>query len=85
MNIQQQIRDYIVNTLLFGDGQNLQPDPSFREKGVVDSMGILDLIGFLEKEYAISIEDDDLISENFDTILGMTQFVESKLDKYSTV
>ena len=85
MNIQQQIRDYIVNNLLFGDGQNLQPDTSFREKGIVDSMGILDLIGFLEKEYAISIEDDDLISENFDTILGMTQFVESKLDKYSAV
>jgi len=85
MSIQQQIRDYIVNNLLFGDGENLQSDTSFREKGVIDSMGILDLIGFLEKTYGINIEDDDLISENFDTLRDMSQFVERKLGKYSEV
>ena len=85
MNIQEQIRDYIVDNFLFGDGKHLEPDTSFREKSVIDSMGILELIGFLEKTYEISIEDYDLIPENFDSLRGISRFVDRKLDKRSVV
>lgn len=85
MNIQEQIRDYIVDNFLFGDGKHLEPDTSFREKSVIDSMGILDLIGFLENTYEISIEDEDLIPENFDSLRVMSQFVDRKLGECSAV
>ena len=79
MNIQQQIREYIVENILFGDGENLQPDTSFQEEGVIDSMGLLGLISFLEDEYGITIEDDDLTMENLGSVQDVSSFVQRKL------
>ena len=44
--------------------------------GVIDSLGVLDLVSFLQKEFAVTIEDDDLTPENFKSIDCMAQFVE---------
>ncbi len=46
--------------------------------GVVDSLGILDLVTFLENEFQIVVSDDELTPENFETIQGMAQFLENK-------
>ena len=79
MTIQEQIREYIVENILFGDGENLQADTSFQEEGVIDSMGILGLISFIEETYGITFEDDDLTIENLGSVLGVSSFVQSKL------
>ena len=79
MNIQEQIREYIVENILFGDGENLQPDTSFQEEGVIDSMGILGLISFVEDTYGITIEDDDLTIENLGSVQDVSSFVRRKL------
>lgn len=79
MNIQEQIREYIVENILFGDGENLQPDTSFQEEGVMDSMGILGLISFVEDTYGITIGDDDLTIENLGSVQDVSSFVRRKL------
>lgn len=79
MNIQEQIREYIVENILFGDGENLQPDTSFQEEGIMDSMGILGLISFIEETYDITIKDDDLTIENLGSVQDVSNFVQSKL------
>jgi acyl carrier protein len=81
MDIQQQIREYIVDNILFGDGKNLQPDTSFQEEGVFDSMGLLELIAFLEDTYDISVEDDDLTIENLGSVQDVSRLVQRKLLK----
>lgn len=81
MNIQEQIREYVVENILFGDGENLQPNTSFQEEGVMDSMGILGLISFIEETYGITIEDDDLTIENLGSVRDVSSFVRRKLAK----
>jgi acyl carrier protein len=48
------------------------------ENGVVDSVGVLELVGFLEAEFRITIADEDLIAGNFQTVAQIGAFVQAK-------
>jgi len=75
--IADRVREFIVHNFLFGtDAPPL--DESFLESGVVDSTGILEIIAFLERTYAIKVADEELIPENIDSIANIAAFVISK-------
>ena len=78
MNIQQTIHDYIVDNILFGDGEKLTEEVSFQESGILDSTGFLELITFAETRFGIRIADAEVVPENFDTLRKMAAFVERK-------
>ncbi|MGD8415115.1 MAG: acyl carrier protein, partial [Candidatus Latescibacterota bacterium] len=72
-------REFIVETFLFGadDGQ-LEDGDSLLESGVVDSTGVLELVGFLEEEFGIEVKDEELVPENLDSIDNLAAFIEKK-------
>ena len=53
-------------------------EDSLLDAGIIDSLGILDLVTFLEESLAVLAEDDDLSPENFDSIDSLVRFVETK-------
>lgn len=61
----------------------LSATDSLIEKGVIDSMGVQILIGYLEKEFGIRIKDQEIVPENFETIKSVATFVNSKLSASS--
>jgi acyl carrier protein len=73
------LRQFVVENFLFGQVGNLSDQDSFLEKGIIDSTGILELIGFLERKYGIKIADEDLIEQNFDSIDKLMMFLTRKL------
>ena len=77
-NYQTQIRDFIVNNFLFGDGEKLDDSSSLLDKGIIDSTGILELVSFLEDTFDIKVNDDELLPENLDSLNNLTAFVEKK-------
>lgn len=85
MGIGQEIQRYIVENILFGDGEALKEDTSFQEHGIIDSLGFVELISFVEGKYKIKIKDEELVPENFDSLLKITRFVEGKLNKESAL
>lgn len=78
MSLQEDIRQYVTDTFLFGEDGLLKEDSSFLEEGIVDSTGILQLVSFLQERYLISVEDEELIPENLDSIRRVAEFVEAK-------
>ncbi len=74
------IRAFIIENFLFGDDDGLQDDASFLDDGIIDSTGVLELVNFLEEEYAITIDDEELIPENLDSIENVTAYLETKLN-----
>jgi len=70
---------YIIDNILFGDEDKLHETVSFQESGIIDSLGFLELITFVEEEYGLEIADQELIPENFDTLQKVSGFVEKKL------
>jgi len=48
------------------------------ESGIIDSLGVLDVVGFLEQTFNIKIDDEDLTPDNFGNIKCMVSFVQKK-------
>ena len=78
VDIKNRIREYILEST-FDDVENLTDETLIFEEGVLDSMGLLFLIEFLQEEYGISTNDDELVVENFQTINNIHAFVASKM------
>ncbi len=73
------IRAFIVENFLFGDdSQPLAADLSLIDNDLIDSTGILELVGFLEERFAISIADADIVPANLDTIDRIAGFIARK-------
>jgi len=76
---QDNIRSFIVSELSFtGKPQDLTDDYPLLESEVVDSLGILKLVTFLETNMNIDIDDEDLIPDHFATIADIVNLVEAK-------
>jgi acyl carrier protein len=73
------VREFIVENCLFGDGDRLKENTSFLQEGIIDSTGILELVFFLEETFHISIEDDELIPENMDSLRNIAAYLQRKL------
>ena len=74
------VREFVVENFLFGDGEALKYDTSFMEEGIVDSTGILELVFFIEETFGFSVEDDELVPENMDSLQNIARFIDRKLN-----
>lgn len=79
MEIREQIKQYIAETFLFSDnGFPLSDDVSFLDEGVIDSMGVLELIMFTEETFNISVKDEEIKPENFDSVNKLYDYIQRK-------
>ena len=78
MSTASEIRQFIADRFLFGDDKKLGDDDSLLEAGIIDSTGVLELIGHLEERYGIKVSDDELVPENLDTIAGIAAYLARK-------
>jgi acyl carrier protein len=77
--MEEEIRSFLADIFFLGDDPaSIPASKSLIEGGVIDSTGVLELIGFLEEQYAIQIDDDELLPENLDSIDNIVQFVTRK-------
>jgi len=75
MSMRARIRRYIVESFFVDD---FSDQDSFLRNSIVDSLGMLELIAFLEKEFGIKITDAELVPENLDSLAKVCAFVERK-------
>jgi acyl carrier protein len=79
MNTTEKLRDFIVDELRWdGARHELTDDYPLLDNGVVDSLGLLEIVQFLEAECGIEIADDELLPENFTTLSAIAKLVKSK-------
>ena len=69
------IREFMKQRFPLASSKELSPELSLLDSGIVDSLGILDLVGFIEEQFGVEAQDDDLVPENFDSIAALTRFV----------
>ncbi|MDH5202710.1 MAG: acyl carrier protein [Nitrospirota bacterium] len=81
MQLKFEIRHFIIDNFLYGqDDNDFRDDISFLEKGLIDSTGILELVSFVEEKYEISVADEELIPDNFDSVNKLSAFISKKID-----
>ena len=79
MTIEKKLRSYILDNFLFTDDESaLKSSDSFLDKGIIDSTGIMEVIFFLEEEYGVKVEDDEMVPENLDSVDNLVSYIEKK-------
>lgn len=80
MDIENLIRDFIARNLLFSDSGYGYPDEaSFLEEGIVDSIGVLELVGFIEETFGVVVEDREIVPHNFDSVTRLAEYIRRKV------
>ena len=74
------VRRFIQENFLFGREPDFSDDASFLEQGIIDSTGVLELVGFLESQYQIHVADEELVPENLDSVRNLVGFIERKTE-----
>ena len=80
MQIENEIRKFIMENFILDGEVNLSEDDSLLEKGIIDSTGVLELVAFIEETYQFKIKDEELVPENLDSIKNILQFIQNKLN-----
>lgn len=73
------LRQHIAANILFSNNYPYPDDASFLENGIIDSMNVMELVSFLEQQWGIQVEDQDIIPDNFDSVTRLAEFVQRKL------
>jgi acyl carrier protein len=78
-DLKQSIRTFIETSFLFREGrEGLTDGESLLGAGLIDSTGILELVTYLESEFGIVVQDEEIIPENLDSVDQITAYVFSK-------
>jgi len=78
MNTRAEIERFILDELMSGERNSIDPDEPLISTGTLDSLGMLRLITFLEERFGLKIGDGEVGDENFGTLARLANFVERK-------
>lgn len=78
--LERELRQFLAeNFILDDEGMSLDGDESLTQAGVLDSMGVLELIMFIEERFGVSVPDQDTLPENLDSVNRITRYVTARL------
>jgi acyl carrier protein len=73
------LTEFVRNDLLHGRKVALTGDADLLSAGIVDSLGILRLVAFMEQHFGVKVPDEDVVFENFQSIGAMAGYVSQRL------
>lgn len=76
--IEHDVREFISENFIL-DGEQIEADASLTRRGVLDSMGVLELIMFIEERFEVKVPDEDTVPENFDSIERIVRYLHDRL------
>lgn len=73
------VRTYLADNLMLPAGlADLADDASFLERNLLDSTGVLELVGFIEDTYGVKVGDDEIIPDNLDSVALVASYIARK-------
>jgi len=78
--IEKDIREFIATNLLYStEGFAYADDASFLQEGIIDSLGVVELVAFVQKQYGVTAAQSEVTPDNFDSVAKLAAFVRGKL------
>ena len=74
------IRQFVLQKFPLARKRSVADSDNLLESGIIDSLGVLELVTFFQQEFSVAVADEDLTPENFQNIECMTRFVERSLE-----
>ena len=77
-DVRTRLREFVAKNFYLADPDSFDDQTSFLDRGIIDSTGVLELVTFVESEYALAVADEDMVPANFDSIDALVAFVTRK-------
>ena len=71
----EKVQQWVYNTFPVAKERNVAAHDSLLESGIIDSMGTLEVVDFLETEFGIEVLDDEMVADHFDSISSIAGFI----------
>jgi len=78
MEAKEQIRQFVCTNFYVANAAELSDEASLLDNGIIDSTGVLEVIGFLESTFGLQVEDAEMVPDNLDSIAKISAFVARK-------
>jgi acyl carrier protein len=72
------IKNFIRTELIYDDEKDFDENTNLIERGIIDSMSLVRLISFLEENYEIQVQDEDIVPENFSSLNKISRFINDR-------
>ena len=76
--ISAKVRDFVTTNFYVAAGESLSDEASLLDQGLIDSTGVLEVVGFLEEAFGVQVADEDMVPDNLDSISRIAAYVERK-------
>jgi acyl carrier protein len=77
--VEAQIREFIAKNLLYStEGFAYADDASLLREGVIDSLGVVELVEFVQNRFGVKVDQQEVIPDNFDSVARLAAYVRSK-------
>ena len=76
--VKAQIKEYVAENLLFAEAFPYADDASFLGEGIVDSVGVMELVAFVNTQFGVTVEPQEITPENFDSVQRLGDFIARK-------
>jgi acyl carrier protein len=77
--VREEIKNFIIDNFMMGrNPEELTDSDSLLNKGIIDSTGVLELVGFIEEKYKIQFNDEELIPDNLDSVNNLINYIHRK-------
>jgi acyl carrier protein len=73
------LRKFIESNFYVPEGEPVPDDGSLLDRGIIDSTGVLELIGFLQDEFGVEVKDEEMVPDNLDSIAKLESYITKKL------
>jgi acyl carrier protein len=78
-NVLEQARDFVVDNFMYmRKVKTIGDDESLLRTGVISSLGMMEVVDWVESTFSVSVDPDEITEQNFDTLRGIARFVSSK-------
>ena len=77
--IESELKEFLMDDHLADEFKKLSNDDSLLERGIIDSVKMLELVEFVESQYKIKVDEDDLVPEYFDSINAIVSYIVERL------
>jgi acyl carrier protein len=76
VEVEQKLKHFIATELMYADPEELDSEEPLLGSGIVDSLGIMRLVSYIEEEFGVVVPEEDLIPEHFQTVTRLASFVQ---------
>ena len=81
VDCETQIRDFLSREILFSDEFPYRDDSSLLDEGIVDSMGVVQVVMFVQSNFGIRVEPNEITKSNFDSIRKLAAYIRGKSER----